>query len=317
MKNLLDSIVSNNIIFACLIIFLSAVLITLIILIIRSVRGDKKINIYEEDLEDEDIKTVKNVKKEDIIESPVNDEVLVNDLKEDKVIPAEQDLEEIDDEEIKERYEQEDKKEVAEILDSPEGTKFEELIKEMESSAKIKPEDVVANFEKEQEAQSIISYKELVDAVKNRQETYYEDELESKPLTTVSNFLEQKNENSDDKFVETSDTVPSEQLSFKTAVEDTAESKFKRTDIISPVFGRMNNDNEPVKVNNSSNTNTLDIDGKQADLETDDVTAMDALEEIYKHMASDLKKNNDISTQDELTKNEQFLQSLKDFRKKL
>lgn len=52
----------------------------------------------------------------------------------------------------------------------------------MEADSKLKPEDIVANFEEEQEAQSIISYKELVDAVKNRKEDIYEDELESKPL---------------------------------------------------------------------------------------------------------------------------------------
>ena len=37
----------------------------------------------------------------------------------------------------------------------------------------------------------IISYKELVNAVKNRTEDVYEDELESQPLATVSDLMEE------------------------------------------------------------------------------------------------------------------------------
>ena len=49
--------------------------------------------------------------------------------------------------------------------------------------------------------------------------------------------------------------------------------------------------------------------------------AITALDEIYKHMAEDLIKNNEelgeTASLEELTRNEEFLQSLKDFRKKL
>ena len=70
MGNILNRIIENNILFTGVIIVLCVILVILILLIIKTFRNNKKINIYEEELEDEDIKKVKNVKKEDIIETP-------------------------------------------------------------------------------------------------------------------------------------------------------------------------------------------------------------------------------------------------------
>ena len=276
MKDILDTIVSNSVIFAGVIIVLCAVLVTLIILIIRSLRGDKKINIYEEELEDEDIKKVKNVKKEDIIESPSNvKEEKKHETKKQEKFKTEEELEARSLKEIEKRYDSENEKEIEEILEETQGTEIEKLIKEMEESTNVKPEEVVANFEEEQEAQSIISYRDLVDAVRNRQDEYYEDELESRPLTTVSNYKQQQ---------EVEKKIPKEN-----------NNKFKKTEVISPIFGRVSES----KIDNTNRDNKKEVN------------------DIYNHMAKDLKKNNEATALDELTKNEEFLKSLKDFRKKL
>ena len=91
MGNLLNKIIENNALFIGVIIALSIILILLIVLIIKSAKSNKKINIYEEDLEDEELKTVKNVKKEGIIETP-DDEL------EEEVELDEEDLFNFDDE---------------------------------------------------------------------------------------------------------------------------------------------------------------------------------------------------------------------------
>ncbi len=284
MRNLLSAIINNNLLFACVIIVLSAILVTLIILIIRSMRDGKKINIYEEELEDEDIKKVRKVKKEDIIDTPDNGEQVPKDKKKKvKTKEVTPEYEDITEEAIEERYDEENQKEIEEILEDNPSDEIEQLLHEMEESSKVKPEDVVANFEEEQEAQSIISYKELVDVVKNRRDEYYEDALESQPLTTVSDFVkEHENRN--------------QVLDEKVEPETEEENKFQKTEIISPVFGRINEEKKEVKEKTSD-------------------TALSSLDSIYAQMEEDLKKQR--QGENTLSKDQEFLQSLKDFRNKL
>ncbi len=303
MENILDAIISNNALFACVIIVLSAILVTLIVLIIRSLRDNKKINIYEEELEDEDIKKVKNVKKEDIIDSPDTEEEIENieEMQVDNTFPTEEELEDIDEEEIKERYDEENEREIEELLEENDDNEIGQLIKEMEESTNVKPEDVVANFEKEQEAQSIISYKELVDAVKNRQNEYYEDELESKPLTTVSDFIKQKEEKK-----QSTQTILANMLDASLEDEQTSESEQLELD---------NTDSD----DNVSNVNldAVEIDD-DLEFEVGEAETVGTIGDIYQQMAEDIKKESEAtSVIEDLTKNEEFLQSLKDFRKKL
>lgn len=304
--------------FAGLIIILSAILITLIILIIRSLRDNKKINIYEEDLEDEDIKKVKNVKKEDIIESPSKVTPSKKEIKPKPVskMKTEEELEAIDEEEIEDRYKEENQREIEEVLEENSNSEIENLIMEMENASKMRPEDVVAKFEKEQEAQSIISYRELVNVVRNRQDEYYEDELESKPLKTVSDYMKQKEDN----YVE--------EISLKEKETETKNhelyeaNNFRKTEIISPVFGRMdeasssysNVPKSPLK----QRYEEQDVSRTTVKQHYEDLAVSkkkDDLDEIYQHMASDLKKSSgqDTLTLEKLTESEEFIRSIKNF----
>lgn len=328
MGNLLNKIVDNNALFIGVVVGLCIILVILIILIVRSFKNNKKINIYEEELEDEDIKKVKNVKKEDIIESPTTRK------KKEKVesIKVEDDYEEevndntdyIDDleSELKEKYSDEYQKEIEEVKEETTNSKLASIISKMEEDSKLKPEDVVANFEKEQEAQSIISYKELVNAVKNRQEDY-EDELESKPLKTVSDLMEEL-ENS--QMEEAQKEEEKEEKVEEPKIEET-KTKFRNTDVISPVYGRVE---QPSPKDDLSSTATIDLSNielsdmdfmpkKKPNVNNDEL-AMSELDKIYSKMADDLKKNEGLEDSKEvekLTRNEEFLQSLKDFRNKL
>ncbi len=347
MGNILNKIVNNNTLFVGVIIGLCIILVALIILIIRSARENKKINIYEEELEDDDIKKVKNVKKEDIIETPDTTEDVKKDedvktTEKDEPILKDEIQDEIEAEKaIEKRYNEEKEKEIEEILEDNPSNEIEQLLSKMEADSKLKPEDVVANFEKEQEAQSIISYKELVDAVKNRQEDIYEDELEAKPLTTVSDFMKQKEaqELENSAIISVKD-ITDESVGAKASTskkydelekEETTPSKFKKTDVISPVFGIVGDSHESKAKGTIDETIDLtDVDLTDVDFSlikenkhelTEEDAAITALDEIYKHMAEDLLKNNEdlgeTASLEELTRNEEFLQSLKDFRKKL
>lgn len=346
MGNILNKIVNNNALFVGVIIVLCIILIALIILIIRSARENKKINIYEEELEDEDIKKVKNVKKEDIIETPdtnedIKEEISVKETEKKEEITKEErtnnEEEEIE-KEVEQRYDEEKEKEIEEIREDNPTNEIEQLLSKMEADSKLKPEDIVANFEEEQEAQSIISYKELVDAVKNRQEDIYEDELESKPLATVSDFMKQK----EAQELENSAILSIKDISEKSEVDEIKSCeeleekeitslKFKKTDVISPVFGIVEESQGKKKKGTIDETIDLTdmdltdmdfgaINKTKEELKEEDA-AITALDEIYKHMAEDLLKNNEdlgeTASLEELTRNEEFLQSLKDFRKKL
>lgn len=310
MRDIINKIIDNNALFAGIIIFLCAVLITLIILIIRSMRDGKKINIYEEELEDEDIKKVKHIKKEDIIETPDDYEDIYDDVEEEDELPSLEELETVTEEEIEERYDAESEKEAEEILEDNPSTEIEKLVKELEQTSKLSPEDIVEQFEREQEAQSIISYQELVAAVRDRKDEYYEDELESRPLTTVSDFIREK------QSVEESlkEDKEEDKRPLRTEVDDRVvkneeveEKRFHQTEVISPIYGRIDT-HEPSKV-------------KEEPPSYEDETSFDeetSLDDIYSKMAEDLDKSlEQTSALEDLTKNEEFLQTLKDFRKKL
>lgn len=330
MGKFLNKIVENNVLFVGVLIVLSIILITLIILIVKSIRENRKINVYEENLEDEEFKRVKNVKKEDIIETP--------DIKKKAEYKSSSDIikkehEEVihenNSDELEQRYYEEKQKEFEEMKKNDTDSELEKIISKMEEDSKLKPEEVVANFEKEQEAQSIISYKELVKAVKNRTDDY-EDELESRPLDTVSDLMDEFDSNQ----------YNSEKYEEKNTAND--NRKFRNTDVISPVFGIVDNSNrkadkEVINLRNKDNDSSLDIQ-KTIDLSKTDLSDLDfmdikhekskisdndsitALDEIYKQMATDLKddESEDVEVNSkQLNENEEFLQSLKNFRSKL
>lgn len=323
MGNFINKIVENNILFASVLFILIVILIVLVVLIIRSLRDNRKINVYEENLEDEDFKKVKNVKKEDIIETP-DKEIENNSFNMDSSEnETDNKRSEIDSDELEQRYFEEKQKEIETAKKEEHNLEFERIISKIEEDSKLKPEEVVANFEKEQEAQSIISYKELVNAVKNRDDDY-KDELEFRPLDTVSNIM-------DDLEFNKNEEVSSD--SIKKVESD--DRKFRNTDVISPVYGIVNSYNDSDKKIDNLNSEKYEIDNqKTIDLSSTDLSDFDfmlnndeqqsnmkdsvtALDEIYRQMSNDLKTDTSNTDNKLKSTNEEFLQSLKDFRNKL
>ena len=167
--------------------------------------------------------------------------------------------------------------------------KLEEILKKMQEDIDTKPEDVVRKFEEEQEEKAIISYQELVDNVKAGKIEVIDDEESN--INYVENLgLEVEAEPI--MQIEDESSVTPEMV--KEAIYNISESsvkeepkKFKKSEIISPIFGIMNDSVEYPKVKKSENI--LDI------MNTRD----------YNELTEEIKRQ------------EEFLNALKEFRKNL
>ena len=154
------------------------------------------------------------------------------------------------------------------------------LIK-MQKDLEATPEDVVTNFENEQEEKSIISYQELLKSVREKKE------IDSKvtPVKIEDNKIEI------DEF-DNEDTIIIEPITD-------SNKKFKNTEFISPIFGRQDNKMKYPTV-------------PKLNREDDKIALFDSLDIDYHEKIVDTKK-----LDEEIRKNDEFLKALKDFRKKL
>ena len=196
---------------------------------------------------------------------------------------------------LKER--KEDKKEIDEILNELEPKEkiekeekqdkelennkkeVEEMLLKMQKDLEAKPEDVVTNFENEQEEKSIISYQELVKSVKEKNNN-----INVQPVKIEEEKIEVEDVSDD--------TLELEPLK---------EKKFKGTEFISPIFGKQNNKIKYPTVPKVNNT-LLD----EIDFDTNYVKSEPKQEILStKKLDKEIKKNDD------------FLNALKEFRKNL
>ncbi len=167
--------------------------------------------------------------------------------------------------------------------------KLEEILQKMQEDIDTKPEDVVRKFEEEQEEKAIISYQELVDNVKAGKIDIIEEEQSD------VNFVESLTFNvSEESLIEASEEPEVTPEMVKEAIVSISESsvkeepkKFKKSEIISPIFGIMEENYEYPKVNKTDNM--LDI------MNTRD----------YNELTEEIKRQ------------EEFLNALKEFRKNL
>ncbi len=424
MNEILDKIVSNNLIFGGLLTLLGVVLIVLIVSIVRNAKKMRKIPIYEEEPEDKKLKKAKEkniidppakkkkkrkkvvveekkkppVEKEEVLPAPVEEkEEITPAIEEEPEIGEEligepeiteeveeyseekiAELESIDEEEIKERIDKEHEEAIKETMEEIDNEEMNDVLRELKDAKEVRPEDVVRQFEQEQEAQSIISYQELVDVVKNRDKEF-EDELESKPLATVSDFLpeaevsEEPKDTDMAKLIEELRTPKEEIEELKVEPEEEVEElesipqevsndnledeeikaaramvkeafkeipqggKFKKTELISPVFGRIQEESEDsyptvkkfsheegeieeeeieeIKLPEEPKDDT--IEGQAAEMDSIEDVSEDLEEEsLFEEIPNELEKTGNIGLGD-ISKNEDFLKALKDFRDSL
>lgn len=185
---------------------------------------------------------------------------------------------------------------------------IESMLEQMQKDLNAKAEDVVATFEQEQEENSIISYQELVNSLKGKREP-----VKVAPVASVEPVVEVKEE------------PHNEQLSMDAVLNaelEKPQKKFKNTDFISPVYGKMEehlqyptvpqfhkNDAEiekELETYDSSLTNK-NIDNFLGDFDFDSSMEINSLEQTL-----DMKP-----LSDEIKQNDEFLQALKEFRKNL
>ena len=179
--------------------------------------------------------------------------------------------------------------ELNKIEETPKSNELENILKKMQEDIDLKPEDVVKKFEEEQEEKAIISYQELVDNVKAGK---IEVEEEEEDINFVENlYIEEENE----PIMTTEEEKPSVTPEMvKEAIENISVSsikeepkKFKKSDFISPIYGVMEQKFEYPTV--KKNENVLDI------MNTKD----------YNELTEEIKRQ------------EEFLNTLKEFRRNL
>ena len=240
---------------------------------------------------------------------------IMSSLVEPKRRPMIEEIEEDKEEKMEAVQEVETKKEEQSVETREESPlNIEAMLEQMQKDLNAKAEDVVATFEQEQEENSIISYQELVRSLKG------EKVVPAKVEKTVK---------VEEPVVEiTKEESHAEQLSIDTIMEEdkSAAKKFKNTEFISPVYGKMdehleypkvpqfhNNDREIEKELETYESNTesslvnKNIDDFLGDFDFENNIEVNSLEQTL----------NMKPLSEEVKKNDEFLQALKDFRKNL
>ena len=183
---------------------------------------------------------------------------------------------------------------IEEELNKPEesvmSNKLEEILQKMQEDMDVKPEDVVRKFEEEQEEKAIISYQELVDNVKAGKIEVIDDDISD------VNYVESLNldvssepimEIEEDESLVTPQMVKDAVETINVSAVKEEPKKFRKSEIISPIFGVMEENFEYPKVKKTENI--LDI------MNTRD----------YNELTEEIKRQ------------EEFLNALKEFRRNL
>ena len=188
------------------------------------------------------------------------------------------------------------------------------MLNAMQKDLKAKEEeDSVANFEAEQEEKSIISYQELINSLKNKDQVSKIKKVESVPVIDIENTDDVPVIDIEDKIDAPVIEIDDEVEPIKKMIENkdsfdsnnVVKKKFKTTEFISPVYGKMENTSEyPVIKNNRHEM-------------VEKVSEPIRSREEYRNNIS-LEESLDLQPlSDEIKKNDDFLNALKDFRKNL
>ena len=191
------------------------------------------------------------------------------------------DMEEPAKEEIK--IEDKEKEEQQDLKLEENKREVEEMLMKMQKDLEATPEDVVTNFENEQEENSIISYQELLKSVKEKKEN----EIKVTPVKIEEEKIE----------IEEFDNEDTLQLDL----EKESDKKFKNTDFISPIFGRQD-----------SKIKYPTVPKLKREEQEETLSLFDSLDIDYEEKIVDTKK-----LEAEIKKNDDFLKALKEFRKNL
>lgn len=115
---------------------------------------------------------------------------------------------------------------------------LESVLEKMQEEAN-KQKDQIMTFEEEQEEKAIISYQELLNAVKKNVNEV------TKPKESLEEQIEKKEIKSD--LENSIESIVLKDTIYKKQTE-TKSSKFQNSEFISPIYGRVNNDVEYPKI---------------------------------------------------------------------
>lgn len=146
--------------------------------------------------------------------------------------------------------------ELAKKEEEPANNEIMAILEQMEEDSKLKPEDVVKQFEDDQELNAIISYQELLDSVNKKEiEIEENDDGDIDFVQQLEMELNDKNDNStiiEDTMVDTNtinienrepekieEEISKEESHLDVIDELNDDKKFVTSEVISPVFGRI------------------------------------------------------------------------------
>lgn len=331
MGSIINTIISNDLLFYGIIVFL----IVGVILLFMYLHHKKFIDLLEEEIEftkvdDEKInESLQNLAEVSNVEKIVKDEPKFEEI--DSQIDGKSAIEKIMNENISEKEEIEkvvDTKVENVVEQKSENKKFENVNKVEEQKSEQKSElelmlekmqhdleeqkekDAVAIFEQEQEEKSIISYKELLERKNELTNSLLlnDERFENEPTIVENNdsyanyadLIEEKEPSLTDNYIKLVDNV-NDTISIDKALDEnenkqSGSKKFVTTDFISPVFGRRKAEFDYPKVPNFKEMMIKREKTNEYDLE-----ATLNLEPLAEQMKKD----------------DAFLSALKEFRKNL
>ena len=194
---------------------------------------------------------------------------------------------------------------------------IEKVLEKMQKDLEATPQEVVNNFEREQEENSIISYKELVSSLKK--ETPVKEQIKETLIQDIEEEVESVNDEVDVIDIDDEISVKKiepvlEEEEYKEAEEVEVKEnkkiykkKFKNTDFISPIFGKVETSKQEYP--------TVPQFSREERLE-------EILDEVPLKMTRSNKNNLEETLdveplQEEIRKNDEFLKTLKNFRNNL
>lgn len=177
------------------------------------------------------------------------------------------------------------------------------LLEQMQKDLENEKVDPTLSFEAEQEENAIISYEELLRA--NRQPVLSAEEEEKQPLIMSVKQYEKMQEKPVFTELDINEPVKS-------------NKKFKNSEFISPIYGRINSNLDYPKIPSFRSNETKASEPVKEEVE--EATLPSITDTISKKTVNtvELEKTLDLEKiMEEMKRNEEFLQALKEFRKNL
>ena len=225
MENIYDFLLDNIYVF-CIIM---AAFFIMIVVVFYYVQNRK----YNNNNKDVDYDIPSDINKEEL--EKITDEEIEKRVLEEYQKDKEETIKEIE----QEQNEEEDLKNVIteqeEAADKKTETNIEEIISALEQAKRTEPSEVLKTFEEEQEEQAIISYKQLVESVKNNKIKIVDDE---------QFYKEQEKANEEEKYKLLVNELENEPvIATSKDAYNGSSGGYKANEFISPVFGRMDSSN--------------------------------------------------------------------------